>query len=577
MRSPNPTEKLAQAADRALGASADRAGLLPFLKARIRPRPRTPWTLEGHEYLRAIAQDPARVIVVEKAAQMGVSTLMLADLIYYCLAGRNAGYFLNAQGQMREFVQARLDPIIDADAELTRQVVEGRFQPDDPAFSRRRRGGKSADNVRLKQIGAGTAYFLATSTMGDLKTRDLDAIYMDEVAELDEAKAEFAQDRLLHSDLKLQRWFSQPDIPEMDIDDWFQRSTKSYWHLHCSKCASWWSLEQAFPGCLYHVRGEWRIGCPKCHVKLDPDRGHWIPTHPGRPISGYHLSQLYGPHITPAEIAEQWEQAQTRPSRMRRFQISILGNPYGGDRQPITDALLNTRCGDWGISPMGQAANLPSRVGQVGNLSGLPSGLPFAGIDQGDLIHLAIGRLSDGVIRIVWLEETPSWELVEKRLRDHQVQMFCSDAMPYKTEAKRLCRALKSGAIVYSSARRTIYGMEDAETEPVHTINVDRTEYMDRVVDAFTSGGLFLPRPSLEQTAQARDHLKRFVKDRRDDGSMVYRRNVANHYGMAIAAILLAVEGQSALGLAPAGHFSSSMSHERSRHIVGDNLAPRKW
>jgi len=554
--------------------------LLAFLKRRIRPRPRVPWTLDRHEYLRAIAQDPARVIVIEKAAQIGISTLMLSELIYRCLSGHNAGYFLDTAGRMRKFVQARLDPIINADDDLTRRVVEGRFQPDEiaPTQRRRRRGGKSADNVMLKHIGPGTAYFLSTQVMGDVKTVDLDAIYMDEVAELDDEKSEFAQDRLLHSDLKLQRWFSQPDIPEMDVDDWFQRSDKKYWHLRCSKCGSWWALELAFPQCLYQVRGEWRIGCPLCHVALNASRGKWVATHPGRPISGYHLTQLYGPHTTPTDIAEQWEQAQTKPSRMRRFQISILGNPYGGDRQPITDALLNIRCGDWGIfSSAGAGVLVRQLADQSRNPVGIPSGLPFAGIDQGDLIHLAIGRLSDGVMRIVWLEETPSWELVEKRLRDHKVAMFICDAMPYKTEAKRLCRALKSGAILYSSAKRTIYGIEDAETEPVHAINVDRTEYMDRVVDAFASAALYLPKSMLEQTAHARDHLKRFVKDRRDDGSMVYRRNVANHYGMAIAAMMLAVEGQSALGLAPAGHFRDSMPHERSRHIIGENLAPRSW
>ena len=530
------------------------------MKARIKLRAGQPWSLRDHEYLRAIAEDRSQVIVIEKAAQMGVSTLLLSELLHLCLQGEHAGYFLDTSGHMRRLVQGRLDPIINADDELTRQVVEARFEGGQQF---RRRGGRAADNVALKHIGRGTAYFLATRVMADVKTVDLDAIYMDEVAELDEAKSEFAADRLLHSNLKLQRWVSQPDIPGMDIDDWFQRSDQKYWKMRCPKCRRWIALELAWPDCLYEVRGEWRIGCPKCHIALKRSGGQWVATHPKRSISGYHLSQLYGPRITPAEIAEQWKRAQTRPSRLRRFNISILGQPSAGERQPITDELLEQRCGTWGISPDGKGD--------------LPRGVPFAGIDQGDLIHLAIGRLdTEGKVRIVWLEETPEWGLVERRLKEYGAFFIC-DAMPYKTEAKRLCRNLKSGAILYSSAKRTIYGIEDGETAPVHTINVDRSEYMDRVVDALRAGDLFLPAPHLDQTARAREHLKRFVRDKGDDGSLSYRRGVENHYGMAIASLLLGIESQGALHLAPAGHFETAGAGQRSTHLVGPSHIPKAW
>jgi len=52
---------------------------------------------------------------------------------------------------------------------------------------------------------------------------------------------------------------------------------------------------------------------------------------------------------------------------------------------------------------------------------------------------------------------------------------------------------------------------------------------------------------------------------------------VENHYGMAIANMLMALQGQTALSLAPAGHFESGMRHERSPHIIGDRLSPRRW
>jgi hypothetical protein len=561
MQKRTAAQNLAEAADRALGASAEREDLLSFLQRHVQPRPRVNWTLDGHEYLRAIAEDRSRVVVIEKAAQVGASTLMIGELLQLCLGGHKAGYFLDTQRRMQRFVQSRIDPIINSSDELVRQVVEGRWEP--TGNRPKRRGGQSADNVAVKHIGSGTALFLSTKVMAEVRSEDLDAIYMDEVAELDDAIAEFAQDRLLHSDLKLQRWLSQPDVPGMDIDDWFHRSDQKYWTFRCRRCRAWSALELSFPECLIEVKGEWKIVCPRCHGPLDRESPQWVAQEPGRDISGYHISQLYGAHVTAAEIAADWTRAQSKPNRMARFQISILGKPYAGDRQPITDELLNTRCGAWGMSATGQ--------GDV------PAGLAFAGIDQGDLNHLWIGRLSDGMIRTVWLEETPSWELIEKRLRDHRVSMFVGDAMPYKTEMKRLIRKLRTGAMLYTSAKRTIYGIDDAETEPVHTVNTDRTELMDELVDALNAGTLLLPKASLPETQQAREHLKRFIKDKRDDGSFAYRRNVDNHYGMAMAAGLLAANALRALNLAPAGHFHGEMTGQRSRHIVGERLAPQRW
>jgi len=554
--------ELKELAERALVGSAERGDLLGFLQQHIRPRPNQRWTLERHEYLRAIAEDRSRVIVVEKAAQLGISTLFIGDLFHTCLAGHHAGYFLDTSGRMQRFVQGKIDPIINASEELTRHVAAEKvaFGLDLP----KRRGGRPADNVQVKRVGSGLAYFLSTYVMGEVKLVDLDMIVMDEVAELDEEKAEFAQDRLLHSDLKLERWLSQPDIPHMDIDDLFQRSDQKYWKIRCRRCRTWTALELAFPDCLVQVKGEWRMACPRCHARLYREDGEWVAVHPEREISGYHVTQLYGPHITAKEIAAQWERAQTRPSRMRRFVISILGKPHSGDRQRITDALLNERCGEWQMSSAGKMQR--------------PPGAPYAGIDVGDVIHLVIARFGDdGVARTVWLEETGDWDVIERRLRDHGVRMLVIDAMPEKTKAKELCLKLKCGAIIYTGAKRTSYGIEDKETKPVHTISTNRTEMLDNLTEALSAGAFWLPKPTLPETQRAREHFKRLVRDRQDDGTYRYRRGVENHFGMAAAHMLMARDAQGALHLAPAGHFEPVRTGQDSKHIVGQTHAPRRW
>jgi len=553
--------ELRKAVAEAAGRSADIEDRLTFLQRHVRPRPKQPWTLEGHEYLEAIARDESRVIVIEKAAQVGASTLAVGTLIHTAMAGLHVGYFLDTQHRMRSFVQGIVDPIINNSDEITRLVAEEEWRsPNRP----KRRGGGSADNVRLKRIGAGKGYFLSAQVMGEVKSTPLDMLMMDEVAELDPDIVEFAQDRLLHSSYKREWWYSQPGVPEMDIDERFVHSDMKFWKIRCRRCRTWTALELSFPDVLVQVRGKWRIACPSCHAKLHRADGEWVAMHPDREVSGYHISQLYGPHVDADLVAEQWAHAQTRPNRMERFHISILGLPFAGDRKPLTDVVLNERCGPWGISPVGKGADLPL-------------GIPFAGIDVGDVIHLAIARYAGGVGRVVWLEETPDWGLVQKRLRDHNVNAFIIDAMPEKTKAKELCRALGNGAIIYTAAQQRTVGEEDADTNPVRKISMNRTDLLDELVAAFLSGELYLPKPGLPETQRTREHLGRVVKDRKSDGSFEYRKAVENHFAFALAHMLAGVSAQEALGLAPAGHFKSPMRGEQSEHIVGQTFAPRRW
>ena len=574
MQKRTAAHNLAEAADRALGASADRIGLRTFLETFIRPEGNL-WSLAGHEYLRAIVEDRAAHIVVEKAAQLGLSTLMVGEMLQCCLAGQKAGYFFDTKEAMREFVQSRVDPIIDSSDELVKLVVERKFEPDRP----KRKGKGGADNVRFKQIGPnGLAYFLAVNNRGDVRTRALDRVYLDEVSEHDPELAAFVDDRMMHSKVRCRREISQPRIPGMDIDDAFQRSDMKFWKLRCSRCRSWTALEMRFPDCLVKVKDEWRICCPKCHAKLineipatktEPARremeGEWVALHPDRSISGYHMSQLYGPHITAGYIGEKWAAAQTRAHLMQNFVISILGNPYAGDNQPITEELLRMRSGEWGMTMTGK-----------GNL---PPGVAYAGIDVGDVRHLVIYRVcADGVDRVVWLEATRDWDLIRKRLVDHEVIFFAVDALPEKTKAKELCLSLAykdgrpRGAIVYTSSQSSSVGWEDEDTAPVRVIKTNRTDMLDDLAWDMQAGRFWLPTQRIEEVLVACQHFARLVKDRdRESGAYRYRKNVENHYGMAAAMGRLAKAMSPAILPPPAGHFALDKkgNPNMQEHLIG--------
>jgi hypothetical protein len=125
--------------------------------------------------------------------------------------------------------------------------------------------------------------------------------------------------------------------------------------------------------------------------------------------------------------------------------------------------------------------------------------------------------------------------------------------MPYKTESKRVVRILKKahGFIQYFKAtfRETTEGQDDKE---VGVIQVDRDESLDDTTSHFAMNPpqalLFKPRtPEEEKTLdEIKRHLKKLVKEEISgpDGQkrIIYKKNVDNHFGMAINSARLALE-----------------------------------
>ncbi|MFA0748566.1 MAG: hypothetical protein EORIYHIE_002435, partial [Candidatus Fervidibacter sp.] len=70
---------------------------------------------DGHEDLKAIAEDNAQVVIVEKAAQKGVTELMLRLQFWLCKQGFSSAYFLSSLRFLRMQVQRRAETRVRAD------------------------------------------------------------------------------------------------------------------------------------------------------------------------------------------------------------------------------------------------------------------------------------------------------------------------------------------------------------------------------------------------------------------------------------------------------------------------------
>lgn len=547
---------------------ADRA---EFFAKHIRPNGR-PWSYEGHEYLRAIVADDARDIVIRKAAQLGVSTVAIGRLLHDCCMGRKVGYYLTDRDFMTAFVQDKVDPLINADEDLARATTEGKAAEGEPTARAKR---KSADNLRIKHIGQGSAWFQGLQSRKDAKSIDLDSLVKDELDELDPEFVPWLDDRLLHSQYKRSFSLSQPGVPEYGIDADFQASDRKFWLIRCNRCRRWCNLIDDYPDCLVrHGADDWRIVCKRCGARVTPVADHrteWVAECPGVPVSGYALSQLYGPHCDAAEVARRQAKAEKSSAALYSLMVSIVGRPHAGDRQPLNDSVLAAASGDWPIGPVS--------VLDAGNAKcGDAQPLRVAGIDTGDVLHAVIAqRCRDGVFRVFDIrlfDGGDQWEKLAAWLIMHDCHFFVVDAQPYATNSKNLCRTpgLNGAVCYFNAASLAVDVLEKESAHPIKAVKHDRTEAIDEMADAVIAREIMLPQARLDVSTTVKRHCKNLVKDLGSDGKFRYKRAVENHYGLALTYLQLARRVCEILRIGPGLPLG-----DVSNLISGDPLAVTRW
>ena len=532
---------------------------LQFFHDHIRPKTggrHIDWSFDRHEYLQAIVADEARSIVCRKGTQVGMSTFSVGAALHVAAAhGFHVGYYLPTDRFIKNFVQGRFDPLIDADDTLAQLVTEG--DPHEVLSDAARKRRKRADHVELKLIGRGQLWFQGCENMSDVISIDLDLIVLDEVDELDQELAAFIDDRIMHSAYARRIALSQPSVPGFGIDAEYEASDQKHWQLRCARCRTWTCLEDSFPDCLvYNQRNkEWRLVCIRCGARLpyltreDPEAAEWVAEYPGREVSGYHISQLYGPFTTADKVAAAWQPAQNDRKKRERFTISFRGYGFAGDRQPVNEAVFAKACKGGPRTSL----QVPPEATAV-----------WAGIDVGDVLHLCVGvELPGRPLQVPWFEEV-SWTTLAKRLTAFGVHAFVIDSRPEKTKAEELIRSFAhQGAICTFSEtlEHPIFSdpaadEDDPENTDVPYIKLNRTDALDSLCEDIRNGVIKLPSAASDVMGEVKRHFLNLVKDLNErDLTYRYRRGVKNHFALAAAYMRLAPRAARRLELGPPADF----------------------
>src|SRR3989304_6969483 len=274
----------------------------------------------SHRFMIDIYSDRTPIQVIRKASQVGASTIeSIRTLPGARFWGINQIYTLPTSDDVLKFVQSKVNRIISVNP----RVKEGI----DP---------KSIDSVEQKQIGKSFVYFKGTFTEREAIMLSSDRNIHDE---LDKSKPEVVRDyasRMGYSKIRSQHYFSTPTIPDFGVDRLFEQSDQKYWRFNC-------------PHCSFRQHMEWEKNvdekrgiyvCQECGKELTPEQiseaGSWEARFPGRPISGYWISQMHCPSRSLAAPIQERIDADDDTY----FYNFILGLPYLAADQKVPQSLF---------------------------------------------------------------------------------------------------------------------------------------------------------------------------------------------------------------------------------------------
>lgn len=317
-----------------------------------------PWRTNRTPYLRAIMDalstaSPIERVVFMKGAQLGATEAGL-NWIGYVIANAPGLmlYVMPTTESVRRTVRTRIDPLIASTPEIDRLVTKARSR--DPG-----------NTATLKSFPAGQIAFVGANSAVGLRSMPARYLFLDEVDG-------FPHDADGEGDpiaLALQRTVtfrgrrkifmaSTPTIEGTSrIVKAFEESDQRRFFVPCPHCGAYQALRWAqVTWADGHRAGAWYI-CEHCgepiyerHKPAMLSQGEWRSTAAGDGrTAGFHLSALYSPFETWAEIAIEHGAVYRDPPRLQTWVNLKLGEPFQDRSAHIPEPTrLMARAEAWG-------------------------------------------------------------------------------------------------------------------------------------------------------------------------------------------------------------------------------------
>jgi len=476
-----------------------------------------PWLMDIYNQIGELP--PGSKIVIRKAAQMGLTETAINYTLWVIdTHGARVFYALPpGQGVTSDFAHDRIDTAIS----LSPYIQEMAGQ---------------TDNVGLKTFKRGALYIRGThipqgrpDKAAQLSAVPADVAVIDEWDRVPPAAIPLIRDRLGDSHLRIEIGLSTPTFPGYGIDVEYNQSDQREPEIRCQECAAWHWLEWAL---VDDRDGQIAVWCPSCGAAIDRlsawehKRIRFTPRNEGSNLIGYWIPKLVSHRVSLKSI---WERSlSTDPDTVQAFWNNDLGLPYEPTGSRLTTDLIRA-CYVLGYE-MPDTAQWTAM-----------------GVDVGLSLYVWIVQpLPGGLYRVVYLDEVPGWDDLDRLMARYGVGCCVVDDAPELTADVAFANRYP-GKVFLANYVEKIEGAEwtlfDLKRKKVR---VDRTAGLDLSHGNIEAQRAMLS-PSVEAISGFIDQMKATLKakSKKADGTVYYhfpRPGRADHYDHAHVYALAALD-----------------------------------
>lgn len=423
-----------------------------------------PFSFTDHEFQVEIIDDPSQQIVVRKCAQVGLSEVMVRDVLAFL--ARNQGLTAIMTQPTRknalDFSTTRIDDMIK-ESQLLNAMLDSKV-----------------DSKELKRLGKSYLYVKGTIGAKSAISVPADMLIHDELDFSDLEIINKYSSRVQHSKFKYFRKFSTPTIPNFGISKEFNVSSQKHYLMKCPHCRHWnypdffkdvvidnpkYSdkplKELSHDDLAYIQPTEVLTLCSHCRKPVNYhdyiDR-KWVAKYEGRAIAGYQVSPFNTPFQDPYNLLKM----MNTYTHYADFVNFALGHDYI-DANMIFD--LAKYHDDTYLDP--------------NNAYGL-----FIGVDFGKQCWLIVAQTLPDDTTLVYVAEEVSQEMIVTRvkecIRQYHISGMCVDALPQTLLSREIIALLPDQAytVYYSDSQKDYYVIKGNELD----VTVARTQLFDTVL-----------------------------------------------------------------------------------------------
>lgn len=290
---------------------------------------------------RTRAEAYLRMLIAQKATQLGLTVWEVLANIYMARKWEpvTIGMFMPDQSTATYKSEHRFMRLVRSVPEIYRELTHRH------EMGQLKKVGEG--NILTRTISESILLFLWTSGKVTTESRPMDVVTLDEVQEMALDQIDKVRARMGDSDVRYTLMLSTANMPDLDINFWYQQGTQEEWHTRCPHCDALSDLSDPgahFPDKSIRYDGDSREyvwSCPACAGPItDPQVGEYVARNPaaGPNIRSFLLPRTISPTMTPREMIESWGRAKTGDQK-KSFYNRTLARPYiDADQLPVTMA-----------------------------------------------------------------------------------------------------------------------------------------------------------------------------------------------------------------------------------------------